>query len=124
MWTWRRQAAETHPARPAKPIPNPSSSAQRRLFLLATGLITRGMKPEDAYRTALYYIEGPGRGRTWISALAEHDDRGRRPIDPEDRDAASRGEERPGVIRERSRGAQGTEPGGGESNEETSFRPV
>ena len=32
------------------------------------------MEPDDAYKTALYYTEGAGRGRTWISALAEGDD--------------------------------------------------
>jgi hypothetical protein len=27
------------------------------------------MEPDDAYKTALYYTEGAGRGRTWIRAL-------------------------------------------------------
>ena len=31
------------------------------------------MEPDDAYKTALYYTEGAGRGRTWIRALAEVD---------------------------------------------------
>jgi hypothetical protein len=30
------------------------------------------MPPEEAYAAARYYVEGSGRGRTWISALAEH----------------------------------------------------
>jgi hypothetical protein len=52
-------------------IPGASSSAQRRLCLLGTALVTRGMKPDEAYKIALYYIEGPGRGLTWITALNE-----------------------------------------------------
>jgi hypothetical protein len=51
----------------------PSSSAQRRLFVLATSLVARGMEPKAAYENALHYIQGPGRGRTWIRALAEQD---------------------------------------------------
>jgi hypothetical protein len=58
-----------------KQAPISSSFARRRLFLVATSLVARGMKPDEAYKTALYYTEGPGRGRTWISALAEQDDR-------------------------------------------------
>ena len=46
-------------------------AARRRLFLLATALVKRGMDPKSAYNTALYYIDGPGRGRTWVRALAE-----------------------------------------------------
>jgi hypothetical protein len=68
MSTWR--ATET---RPPERTPISSSSAQRRLFLLATAFVTRGMKPDDAHKTALYYIKGAGRGRTWISALVEQD---------------------------------------------------
>jgi hypothetical protein len=47
--------------------------ARRRLFFLATSLAMRGMKPEEAYTTALYYVEGPGRGITWTAALSEFD---------------------------------------------------
>jgi hypothetical protein len=50
-----------------------NNHAQRRLFLLGTAFMARGMKPEDAYNKALYYTKGPGRGQTWISALAEQD---------------------------------------------------
>ena len=57
-----------------KQAPIPISSARRRLFLIATALVARAMEPDDAYKTALYYAEGAGRGRTWISALAEVDD--------------------------------------------------
>jgi hypothetical protein len=32
------------------------------------------MKPDEAYKIALYYTEGPGRGLTWITALTEQDD--------------------------------------------------
>jgi hypothetical protein len=42
-----------------------------RKGLLGTALVTRGMKPDEAYKIALYYIEGPGRGLTWITALNE-----------------------------------------------------
>jgi len=56
-----------------KQAPIPISSARRRLFLIATALVARGMEPHDAYKTALYYAEGAGRGRTWIRALAEID---------------------------------------------------
>jgi hypothetical protein len=41
--------------------------ACRRLFFLATSFAMRGMKKE-AYTTALYYVEGPGRGKTWAAA--------------------------------------------------------
>jgi hypothetical protein len=50
-----------------------SDPARRRLFLLATAFVARGMPPEEAYAAARYYVEGSGRGRTWISALAEHE---------------------------------------------------
>jgi hypothetical protein len=54
--------------------PQPASSnQQRRLFLLGTAFMARGMNAEEAYRKALYYTEGPGRGQTWISAVAEQD---------------------------------------------------
>jgi hypothetical protein len=46
---------------------------RHRLFFLATAFAMRGMNPEDAYRSALYYVDGPGRGQNWIAALAEHD---------------------------------------------------
>ena len=42
--------------------------ARRRLFFLATSFAMRGMKPKEAYATALYYVEGPGRGTTWAAA--------------------------------------------------------
>jgi hypothetical protein len=57
--------AEIHSAR------NPEK--RHRLFFLATSLAMRGMEPEDAYEAALFYVDGPGRGRTWVSALAEYD---------------------------------------------------
>jgi hypothetical protein len=41
--------------------------------MVASALITRGMDPDQAYRTALYYTEGPGRAQPWINALAEVD---------------------------------------------------
>ena len=50
-----------------------NSHAQRRLFLLGTAFMARGMKAEDAYKTALYYAEGPGRGQNWIRILVERD---------------------------------------------------
>jgi hypothetical protein len=43
------------------------------LFFLAASFAMRGMKPEEAYETALYYVDGPGRGRTWIAALTEYE---------------------------------------------------
>jgi hypothetical protein len=46
---------------------------RHRLFFLATSFAMRGMEPEDAYATALYYVDGPGRRQTWMAALAEHD---------------------------------------------------
>jgi hypothetical protein len=46
---------------------------RHRLFFLATSFAMRGMKPEDAYHTALYYVEGPGRRQSWMSALADYD---------------------------------------------------
>ena len=51
----------------------PDPETRHRLLFLATLFAVRGMEPEDAYKTAVYYVAGPGRGRTWISALAEHD---------------------------------------------------
>jgi hypothetical protein len=53
--------------------PHTSHPQRRRLFLLATGFVARGMDPDEAYRHAVYYTHGPGRGRTWISALTAHD---------------------------------------------------
>jgi hypothetical protein len=50
-----------------------SNPAQRRLFLLATALVVRGMEPNEAYIAAFYYVFGPGRGRNWLSALAEQE---------------------------------------------------
>jgi len=47
--------------------------ARRRLFFLATSFAMRGMRPNEAYTTALYYVEGPGRGTTWATALKEYD---------------------------------------------------
>jgi hypothetical protein len=58
----------------AKRSPPPISNPQRRrVFLLATAFVTRGMDPDEAYRHAVYYAHGQGRGRTWISALTAHD---------------------------------------------------
>ena len=51
--------------------PKQGDAARHRLFLLATALVARGMEPGEAYATALRYIQGSGRGRTWISVLAE-----------------------------------------------------
>jgi hypothetical protein len=70
MRIWRAERNKS-----PKQAPISSSFVRRRLFLVATSLVARGMKPDEAYKTALYYTEGPGRGRTWISALAEQDDR-------------------------------------------------
>jgi hypothetical protein len=53
--------------------PHTSHPQRRRLFLLATGFVARGMEPDEAYNTAVYYVHGAGRGRTWISALTAHD---------------------------------------------------
>jgi hypothetical protein len=64
---WERRRSTDGEQQPA------NSNQQRRLFLLGTAVMTRGMKAEDAYSKALYYTEGPGRGQTWISALAEQD---------------------------------------------------
>jgi hypothetical protein len=50
---------------------NPGGAARHRLFLLSTALVARGMEPAEAYRRALRYVEGDGRGRTWIQVLAE-----------------------------------------------------
>jgi hypothetical protein len=69
MWRWFAKA------RPPKQASSGSSAARHRLFLLATALVARGMKPDQAYKIALYYIQGPGRGRTWMNALAEEDAR-------------------------------------------------
>jgi hypothetical protein len=54
-------------------LPRTSHPRRRRLFLLATAFVARGMEPDEAYNEAVYYVDGPGRGRTWISALATHD---------------------------------------------------
>lgn len=88
MSTWR--ATKAHP-----PTPVLSSPAKRRLYLLATNFVARGMAPEEAYRTALRYVQGSGRGRTWISAVAEQEDRGERGTDDDQRDAAAPVEQRP-----------------------------
>ena len=40
---------------------------------MATAFVARGLEPNEAYTTAFYYVYGPGRGRTCISALAEQD---------------------------------------------------
>jgi hypothetical protein len=32
------------------------------------------MDADQAYKTALYYVDGLGRGRTWIRALADQDE--------------------------------------------------
>ena len=75
MWIWR--AEETRPPEPAPTTRSPErdltpgSPARRRLFMVATALITRGMDPDQAYQTALYYTEGPGRAQPWINALSE-----------------------------------------------------
>ena len=55
------------------------------------------MAPEEAYKIALRYVQGPGRGRTWISALAEQEDRGERGSDDDQRDATGRAEQRRSV---------------------------
>jgi hypothetical protein len=57
---------------PRRPEPAGQRS-RRRLFLLATAFVARGMPPEEAYAAARYYVDGSGRGQTWISALAEHE---------------------------------------------------
>ena len=48
-------------------------SNQRRLYLLGTAFLARGMKPEDAYNKAVYYTKGSGRRQNWISVLSELD---------------------------------------------------
>jgi hypothetical protein len=68
MWPW--------PAPKQKPTeepPIPSNADRHRLFILATALIARGMTPDQAYKTALHYTTGAGRGQTWISALKDED---------------------------------------------------
>src|SRR5262245_60441874 len=52
--------------------PAPDSN-QRRLYLLGTAFMARGMNPEDAYNKAVYYTKGSGRRQNWISALSEQD---------------------------------------------------
>jgi hypothetical protein len=54
--------------------PYQSDPKRRRLFLLATALVARGMDAGRAYETSLHYVTGTGCGRTWISALAELDE--------------------------------------------------
>ena len=75
MWNWRQKGTlppEPIPRpRPQEHVGIPGSSARRRLFMVASALITRGMDPDQAYKTALYYAEGPGRGQPWINALTE-----------------------------------------------------
>ena len=68
MWSSLRR-----PENSPKPTvtPTPSSPAQHRLLLLETALTTRGLNPDEAHEAALRYVHGPGRGRNWISALAE-----------------------------------------------------
>jgi hypothetical protein len=56
-----------------QPRPASNDHSQRRLFLLGTAFMARGMSPKDAYSKAVYYTTGPGRGQTWISILAEQD---------------------------------------------------
>jgi hypothetical protein len=63
--------------------PKQDDEARHRLFLLATALIARGMKPAEAYSTAIHYIHGAGRGRTWIAALAEYEAANKMPQDAE-----------------------------------------
>jgi len=53
--------------------PVSDSHPERRLFLLGTAFMARGMTPKDAYSKAVYYTKGPGRGQNWISALVEED---------------------------------------------------
>jgi len=50
-----------------------SDPRRRRLYLLATTFVERGMAPQDAYDAAKYYVCGPGRGQSWVSALNEID---------------------------------------------------
>jgi hypothetical protein len=56
-----------------QPTSRREPEVHRRLLFLATSFAMRGMKPEEAYKTALYYVEGPGRGITWTAALTEYD---------------------------------------------------
>jgi hypothetical protein len=70
MWRWFRTKAD-----PPKQATTASSTERRRLFLLGTALVARGMEPDEAFRTALHYIEGPGSGQNWMSALSEVDRR-------------------------------------------------
>jgi hypothetical protein len=53
-----------------RPVPDRN---QRRLYLLGTAFLARGMTAEDAYHKAIYYTEGSGRRQNWISALSEQD---------------------------------------------------
>ena len=68
MWSSLRR-----PENPPKATvtPTPSSPAQHRLLLLETAFTTRGLNPDEAHEAALRYVHGPGRGRNWITALAE-----------------------------------------------------
>ena len=50
-----------------------SDPARKKLFLLATALVTRGHGAEEAYKRAVYYVYGPGRSHTWMRALIEED---------------------------------------------------
>jgi len=59
--------------RTRKPKPIAENATQHRLALLAAAFTGRGMQPDEAHKKALYYVQGPGRGRTWIRALAEYD---------------------------------------------------
>jgi len=75
-----------------RPIPD---SNQRRLYLLGTAFLARGMKPEDAYNKAVYYTKGSGRHQNWISVLSELDSdpgvSGQRENDPTDTPATDSG---------------------------------
>jgi hypothetical protein len=62
---------------------------RHRLFLLATALVARGMKPAEAYAMAVHYIHGPGRGRNWIAALAEYEAANKMPAGEADESASS-----------------------------------
>jgi hypothetical protein len=53
--------------------PNLCRETRRRLTLLATAFVARGMEPDSAYAKARYYIDGPGRRLNWISALAQQE---------------------------------------------------
>src|SRR6185436_20766099 len=65
---------KSRPRQASEPSPDPvPDSNHRRLYLLGTAFLARGMKAEDAYNKALYYTKGSGRRQNWISALAEQD---------------------------------------------------